>query len=65
VLDVRFAGRTASYTMVSGGLGARWMDGRLETSLKATNLLNREVMQHVFGDIFKRQVVGELRLRPR
>jgi outer membrane receptor protein involved in Fe transport len=65
VLDARFAGTTKAYTMVNGGLGARWLDGRLETSVKTTNLLNREVMQHLFGDIFKRQVVGELRLRPR
>jgi hypothetical protein len=26
-----------------------------------TNLANEEVMQHVFGDVTKRQVVGELR----
>jgi hypothetical protein len=27
-----------------------------------TNLANEEVLQHIFGDITKRQVVGELRV---
>jgi outer membrane receptor protein involved in Fe transport len=63
VLDARFAGRTRAYTLVNGGLGRRWKDDRVETSLKAMNLLNREVLQHVFGDVFKRQVVGEVRVR--
>jgi len=28
-----------------------------------TNLTNAEVQHHVFGDIIKRQIVGELRFR--
>ena len=31
--------------------------------VKVTNLLNKDIQQHVFGDIIKRSVVGELRLR--
>jgi hypothetical protein len=31
------------------------------TTVKINNLLNSEVQQHIFGDIIKRQVVGELR----
>jgi len=31
------------------------------TSIKVTNLANEEIMQHVFGDVIKRQIVGELR----
>ena len=27
-----------------------------------TNLANQDIQQHVFGDITKRQVVGELRV---
>jgi outer membrane receptor protein involved in Fe transport len=61
VLDERFAGRTEAYTLVNGGVGVRWAGDRLVTSLKVTNLANKEVLQHVFGDIIKRQVVGELR----
>jgi hypothetical protein len=37
------------------------MNDRLVTSVKVMNLLNQEVQQHVFGDIMKRQVVGEAR----
>ena len=34
---------------------------RLVTSLKVNNLANQEVQQHIFGDIVKRQIVGEAR----
>ncbi len=61
VLDERFAGRTEAYTLLNGGIGVRWAGDRLVTSLKFNNLANDEVLQHIFGDIIKRQVVGELR----
>ena len=61
VLDARFAGRTDPYTLVNAGLGVRWMGDRVVTSIKVTNLGNQEVMQHIFGDVIKRQVVGEAR----
>ena len=61
VLDARYAGTTEPYTLVSLGLGARWANDRVTTSLKITNLLNQDVMQHVFGDVVKRQIVGEVR----
>jgi hypothetical protein len=61
VLDERFAGRTDAFTLVNGGVGVRWAGDRVVTSLKVTNLANKEVMQHIFGDILKRQVVGEMR----
>jgi hypothetical protein len=47
--------------LVNAGVGLRWRGGRLVTSIKATNLLDQEIQQHVFGDVMKRQVVGELR----
>ena len=62
VLDARYSGTTDAYTLVNGGVGVRWMDGRLTTSIKATNLGNDEVQQHVFGDVMKRQVIGELKV---
>lgn len=61
VLDARYHGTTADYTLISGGFGVRWAGDRIVTSLKVTNLANEDVMQHVFGDIIKRQVVGEVR----
>jgi outer membrane receptor protein involved in Fe transport len=62
VLDVRYAGTTDDYTLVNGAFGVRWMDNRITTSVKVVNLGNQEVQQHIFGDVMKRQVVGEVRL---
>jgi len=62
VLDQRFAGSTDAYTLVNGAVGVKWMGDRVVTSLKVTNLANQEVQQHVFGDIIKRQIMGEARL---
>ena len=61
VLDARFHGTTDAYTLINGGFGVRWAGERLVTSIKVTNLANKEIMQHVFGDVIKRQIVGELR----
>jgi iron complex outermembrane receptor protein len=63
VLDDPYHGTTDAYTLVNGGFGVRWADGRLTTSVKAINLTNDDVQQHVFGDILKRQVVGEMRVQ--
>lgn len=62
VLDLRYAGTTDAYTLVNGGFGIRWAGERVVTSIKFTNLANQEVLQHIFGDVLKRQVVGEVRL---
>ena len=62
VLDARFAGTTKAYTLLNGGFGVRWRGERVVTSVKVTNLANREIQQHVFGDVMRRQVLGELRL---
>ena len=63
VLDARFAGKTEPFTVISGGFGIRWLDERLTTSIKMTNVSNTEVQQHIFGDVGKRQIVGEARFR--
>jgi iron complex outermembrane receptor protein len=62
VLDARYHGTTDSYTLVNGGFGLRWMGDQLTTTVKVINLANQDVQQHVFGDILKRQVIGELRV---
>jgi iron complex outermembrane receptor protein len=62
VLDASFAGVTDAFTLVNAGFGVRWAGNRVVTSIKITNLTNEEVMQHIFGDVLKRQVVGELRV---
>ena len=62
VLDDRYHGTTKSYTLVNGGFGVKWAGRRITTSVKGTNLLNEAIQQHVFGDIIKRSIVGELRV---
>jgi iron complex outermembrane receptor protein len=62
VLDFRYAGLTDAYTLVNGTFGIRWMGDRMTTSVKLVNIGNQEVQQHIFGDIMKRQVVGEVRV---
>ncbi len=61
VLDVRYAGVTKPFTTVNAGVGVKWAGNRVVTSLKVMNLTNEDVQQHIFGDIIKRQVVGEAR----
>jgi outer membrane receptor protein involved in Fe transport len=63
VLDARYAGTTEAFTVVNGGFGVRWLDERLTTSIKVMNIGNTEVQQHIFGDVTKRQVVGEARFQ--
>jgi iron complex outermembrane receptor protein len=62
VLDLRYAGTTDTYTLVNGAFGVRWGGDKVVTSLKIMNIGNSEVQQHIFGDILRRQVVGEVRL---
>jgi outer membrane receptor protein involved in Fe transport len=61
VLDARYAGLTKAYTIVNAGVGVKWFGDKVITSLKINNLGNEEVQQHIFGDIVKRQVIGEAR----
>ena len=62
VLDARYHGTTEAYTLVNGGFGLTWLGDQLTTTVKVINLLNEDVQQHVFGDILKRQVIGEVRV---
>jgi len=61
VLDIRYAGTTNDFTLVNGTFGVRWLGDRITTSVKVVNLGNQQVQQHIFGDILKRQIVGEAR----
>jgi outer membrane receptor protein involved in Fe transport len=63
VLDARFHGPTEAYTQVNGAFGVRWMDGKMISSIKVINLTNEDIQSHVFGDVIKRQVLGELRFQ--
>jgi iron complex outermembrane receptor protein len=62
VLDARYTGTTPAQTTVNGSFGAKWSGGRYTTTIKVVNLTNRQVMQHVFADVSRRQVMAELRV---
>ncbi len=46
---------------MNGSFGVKWNQGEVTTLAKVTNLFNRSIQQHVFGDILQRTVVGEVR----
>ncbi len=63
VLTEPFHGFTDSYTLVNASIGMKWNEGRITTMVKCQNLFNRDVQQHVFGDILKRSVALELKFK--
>jgi hypothetical protein len=63
VLDARFAGPTEAYTQINGAFGVKFLNDKLTTTVKVINLTNEDIQSHVFGDIMKRQVIGEIRVQ--
>ncbi len=64
VLDASTFGATDAFTMVNATFGVKWgSGGRIVTSIKGTNLLNETIQQHIFGDILKRSLMAELRVK--
>jgi iron complex outermembrane receptor protein len=63
VLTPSFWGPTQDYTLVGATAGVRFPASHLTFILKATNLLDQNVQQHVFGDILKRAVTMEAVIR--
>jgi outer membrane receptor protein involved in Fe transport len=61
VLTPDFHGYSDGYTMVNGSFGVKWNDGAITTLFKVTNLFNQSIQQHIFGDILRRTVTGEVR----
>lgn len=63
VLTSPFFGFTDSYTMVNGAVGVKMPQWHATAVVKVNNLLNQDIQQHVFGDILKRSVTFEVRVR--
>ena len=63
VLTPEYFGYTGSYTLVNANIGVKWNGGKVITSLKGTNLTNEDIQQHIFGDILKRSVSAEVRVK--
>jgi iron complex outermembrane receptor protein len=62
VLNDPYHGTTKPYTLVNGIVGYTFADDKVTTSVKFINLANTSVQQHVFGDITKFQMVGEVKV---
>ncbi len=63
VLDSRFWGATPGYALVNAALGWRFPRQKAEVALNATNLFDRAVQQHIFGDIIRRKVTAQVRVK--
>jgi len=63
VINVIYSGPTKAYKVVNLSAGVRWGGGKYMAMLKVANLANTPIQNHVFGDILKRQIAGELRVR--
>jgi outer membrane receptor protein involved in Fe transport len=63
VLNDPFHGTTEPYTLVNAAVGFRWLDDKVTTSLKFVNLANSSMQQHVFGDVMKFQMMGEVKVQ--
>ncbi|HSB63781.1 MAG TPA: TonB-dependent receptor [Thermoanaerobaculia bacterium] len=55
-----YVGTTAPFTLWNAALGWTFRNG-LAVAVRAVNLADARVQQHVFGDILRRRVTGELR----
>jgi outer membrane receptor protein involved in Fe transport len=62
VLNDPYHGTTDAYTMVNAAFGFKWAGDKVTTTIKFINLGNADIQQHVFGDITKRQIIGEFRV---
>lgn len=63
VLDARYNGTTEAMTITNASFGIKWRGDKFVTSVKVNNLFNEDAQYHIFGDIIKRAVVGELRVQ--
>src|SRR5262249_25371013 len=63
VLDSRFWGTTPSYVLVNGKVSYPLRGESVSVAVSATNLFDRRVKQHVFGDFLRRQVTVDLRVK--
>jgi outer membrane receptor for ferrienterochelin and colicin len=63
VINVLYSGSTDAYTGVNLSAGVRFGGGKYVGMLKVANLVNRPIQNHVWADILRRQVTGELRMR--
>jgi outer membrane receptor protein involved in Fe transport len=62
VLTPAYHGYTSGYTLVNLSAGVKFRGGRMTALVKSTNLINKTIHQHIFGDLLRRSVIGEIRI---
>jgi outer membrane receptor protein involved in Fe transport len=62
VLDTRYDGWTDAFTVINVGAGVKSSDGAMTVAVRVTNLTNRAIQEHIFGDLIRRTVIGEVRV---
>ena len=63
VLTAGYHEYTDGFATMNGSFGVKWQDGAITTTVKVNNLFNQTVQQHIFGDLLRRTVLGEVKLR--
>ena len=63
VLDSRYWGPTDSYTQINLSAGVYLSGDRVTLSIIGQNIFDEEIQQHVFGDILRRKVTGQVLFR--
>jgi iron complex outermembrane receptor protein len=58
-----YEGWTDRYTLIDGGVGVHSTDGALRIAVHGRNIFNQPVQQHIFGDVMRRAVTGEVRVQ--
>jgi outer membrane receptor protein involved in Fe transport len=58
-----FQGWTDSFWLVDATAGVRFNSGRLTLLVRGTNLADRRIQHHIFGDLIRRRVMTELRFK--
>ena len=58
-----YQGWTDRFWLLNGALGVTFAHNRLSWTVRSTNLANRATQQHIFGDIIRRRVTTDLRVK--
>jgi outer membrane receptor protein involved in Fe transport len=58
-----FQGWTDSFWLVNATVGIKGANNRVTWLVKGTNLADSRIQQHIFGDIIRRRVMTELRVK--
>jgi outer membrane receptor protein involved in Fe transport len=64
VIHESYSGTTKAYTNINLSGGMRWGEaGKYIAMVKISNLANTTIQNHIFGDILKRQISAEFKMR--